>query len=294
MGPSTPSEAVIAAFNACHSSSNCPSIRSPLTIGAGPIPIHFAAIADFIGILSIIVIIFVRFLRIQRDQQRVSSELEAARSVQELMIPQERIATPGFEVDSVYNPATEVGGDFFHVQPTSDGGLLVVIGDVAGHGLKAAMNVSMLMGAMRRTAERSPAKLLESLNRVLTGSESFTTCQAAFFAANGEVVLSNAGHLPPYLNSQEVNIPGGLPLGVLPDNTYPEIRLYLHPGDRLLLMSDGVVEARHPNGELFGFDRVHNLSNQTAFYIADSAKVFGQEDDITVLTVRRLAQAMAA
>ena len=210
------------------------------------------------------------------------------------MIPQERIATPGFEVDSVYNPATEVGGDFFHVQPTSDGGLLVVIGDVAGHGLKAAMNVSMLMGAMRRTAERSPAKLLESLNRVLTGSESFTTCQAAFFAANGEVVLSNAGHLPPYLNSQEVNIPGGLPLGVLPDNTYPEIRLYLHPGDRLLLMSDGVVEARHPNGELFGFDRVHNLSNQTAFYIADSAKVFGQEDDITVLTVRRLAQAMAA
>jgi len=117
---------------------------------------------------------------------------------------------------------------------------------------------------------------------------------AAFFSADGEVVLSNAGHLPPYLNSQEVNIPGGLPLGVLPDNTYPEIRLYLHPGDRLLLMSDGVVEARHPNGELFGFDRVHNLSNQTAFYIADSAKVFGQEDDITVLTVRRLAQAIAA
>ncbi|MGD0735435.1 MAG: PP2C family protein-serine/threonine phosphatase [Terracidiphilus sp.] len=268
--------------------------HSPLTLQAGPIPIHFASIADFTGILVIVLIIFVRFLRIHRDQERVSSELAAARSVQELMIPHEQLLTPGFEVDSVYNPATEVGGDFFHVQPTSDGGLLVVIGDVAGHGLKAAMNVSMLMGAMRRTAERSPAKILESLNRVLTGSESFTTCQAAFFAANGEVVLSNAGHLPPYLNSQEVNIPGGLPLGVLADNTYEEIRLYLHPGDRLLLMSDGVVEARHPNGELFGFDRVHNLSNQTAFYIADSAKTFGQEDDITVLTVRRLAQAMAA
>ncbi|MGD0891530.1 MAG: PP2C family protein-serine/threonine phosphatase [Terracidiphilus sp.] len=270
------------------------SYHSPLTIAAGPIPIHFAAIADFIGILAIILIIFVRFLRIQRDQQRVSSELEAARSVQELMIPHEQLLTPGFEVDSVYNPATEVGGDFFHVQPTSDGGLLIVIGDVAGHGLKAAMNVSMLMGAMRRTSEHSPAKILESLNRVLTGSESFTTCQAAFFSANGEVVLSNAGHLPPYLNSQEVNIPGGLPLGVLNENTYDEIHLYLHPGDRLLMMSDGVVEARHPNGELFGFDRVRNLSNQTAFYIADSAKIFGQEDDITVLTVRRLAQAMAA
>jgi hypothetical protein len=268
--------------------------HSPLTIQAGPIPIHFASIADFTGLLVIVLIIFVRFLRIHRDQERVSSELAAARSVQELMIPHELLKTPGFEVDSVYNPATEVGGDFFHVQPTSDGGLLVVIGDVAGHGLKAAMNVSMLMGAMRRTSERSPARLLESLNRVLTGSESFTTCQAAFFSANGEVVLSNAGHLPPYLNSQEVNIPGGLPLGVLSDITYEEVRLYLHPGDRLLLMSDGVVEARHASGELFGFERVHNMSNQTAFYIADTAKTFGQEDDITVLTVRRLAQAMAA
>jgi sigma-B regulation protein RsbU (phosphoserine phosphatase) len=268
--------------------------HSPLTLLAGPIPIHFASIADFAGILAIVIIIFGRFLRVQRDQERVSSELAAARSVQELMIPQERVKTPGFEVDSVYNPANEVGGDFFHVQPTEDGGLLVIIGDVAGKGLKAAMNVSMIMGGLRRTPERSPAKILESLNRVLTGSESFTTCQVAWFGADGEVVLANAGHLPPYLNSQEVSLPGGLPLGVLPDVTYEETRLYLHPGDRMLLMSDGVVEARQPSGELFGFDRVHNLSGQTAFYIADAAKAFGQEDDITILTIRRLAQAMAA
>jgi len=268
--------------------------HSPLTIQAGPIPIHFSSIADFTGIFVIVLIIFVRFLRVQRDQERASSELAAARSVQELMIPHEKLETPGFEVDSVYNPATEVGGDFFHVQPTSEGGLLVVIGDVAGKGLQAAMNVSMLMGALRRTPERSPARLLESLNRVLTGSESFTTCQAALFSANGEVVLANAGHLPPYLNSQEIALPGGLPLGVLPDVGYQEVQLYLHPGDRILLMSDGVVEARRNSGELFGFDRVHNLSNQSAFYIADAAKAFGQEDDITVLTVRRLAQAMAA
>jgi len=268
--------------------------KSPLTVMAGPVPIHFASIADFTGILAIVVIIFIRFLRVQRDQERVSSELAAARSVQELMIPQEKIQTPGFEVDSVYDPANEVGGDFFHVQPTEDGGLLVIIGDVAGKGLKAAMNVSMLMGGLRRTPERSPARILESLNRVLTGSESFTTCQAAWFSADGEVVIANAGHLPPYLNSQEIAIPGGLPLGVLPDVTYEEVRLYLHPGDRILLMSDGVVEARQPSGELFGFDRVHNLTGQSAFYIADAAKAFGQEDDITILTVRRLAQAMAA
>jgi len=268
--------------------------RSPLTVQAGLVPIHFASIADFAGLLAIVLIIFVRFMRIHRNQERASSELAAARSVQELMIPHERLNAPGFEVDFIYNPAHEVGGDFYHLEPTPDGGLLVVIGDVAGKGLKAAMNVSMLMGALRRTPEKSPSKILESLNRVLVGSESFTTCQAAWFGPNGELVIANAGHLPPYLNSQEVQLPGGLPLGVLTDITYEEVRLYLHPGDRILLMSDGVVEARQASGELFGFDRVHNLSNQSAFYIADSAKEFGQEDDITVLTIRRLAQAAAA
>jgi hypothetical protein len=268
--------------------------RSPLTLQAGPIPINFEVISGFVGVFVIVLIIFVRFLRVQRDQERASSELAAARSVQELMIPQKKLETPGYEVDSIYTPANEVGGDFYHLQSTSDGGLLVIIGDVAGKGLQAAMNVSMLMGALRSTPERSPAKILESLNRVLVGSDSFTTCQAAWFGPSGELVLANAGHLPPYLNSQEVALPGGLPLGVLATISYPEVRLYLHPGDRILLMSDGVVEARLPSGELFGFDRVHNLSNQSAFYIADAAKEFGQEDDITVLTIRRLAQAAAA
>jgi hypothetical protein len=268
--------------------------KSPLTIEAGPIPIHFAAIADFAGLLAIIVIIFVRFLRIHHEQERALGELEAARSVQELMIPRERVDTPGYEVESVYKPANEVGGDFFHLEPTPDGGLLVILGDVAGHGMQAAMNVSMLMGVLRYTQEKRPARILESLNRVLQGSESFTTCQAVWFGPEGEVVIANAGHLPPYLNTQEVRLPGGLPLGVVPEVKYDEVRLYLHPGDRLLMMSDGVVEARQGSGELFGFDRVHNLSNQSAFYIADAAKAFGQEDDITVLTIRRLAKAMAA
>lgn len=271
-----------------------PSFHSPLTVNAGPIPIHFAAIADFASLMAIIIIIFRRFLRIHHEQERASGELAAARSVQQLMIPRETVETPGYEVDSVYKPANEVGGDFYHIESTGDGGLLVVLGDVAGKGLQAAMNVSMLMGALRRIPDRSPAKILESLNRVLIGSESFTTCQAAWFSSEGELILANAGHLPPYLNSQEVRVPGGLPLGVVSEVSYDEVRLYLHPGDRMLMMSDGVVEARQSSGELFGFERVHNLSNQSAFYIADAAKAFGQEDDITVLTVRRLERAMAA
>ncbi len=268
--------------------------HSPLTFNAGPIPIHMSSVGDFAGILVILLILYLRFMHIFRDRERAASELAAARSVQELLIPREKIATPGFEVDAVYSPANEVGGDFFHLQPEGQDGLLVVIGDVAGKGLKAAMNVSLLMGALRRTHERSPAKILESLNGVLAGTESFTTCQAIWFASNGEMVIANAGHLPPYLNSQEISLPGALPLGVIPQASYEEEHFYLHPGDRILLLSDGVVEARQPSGELFGFDRVRYLSNQSAFYIADAAKAFGQEDDITVLTVRRLAQAPAA
>ncbi|MGD0347523.1 MAG: SpoIIE family protein phosphatase, partial [Terracidiphilus sp.] len=268
--------------------------QSPLTFNAGPIPIHMSSVGDFAGILVILLIIYVRYMRIHRDQEHASSELAAARSVQELLIPQEKIATPGFDVDSVYSPANEVGGDFFHVHAAGHDGMLVVIGDVAGKGLKAAMNVSLLMGALRRIHERSPAKILESLNSVLSGFESFTTCQAIWFGSNGEVVIANAGHIPPYLNSQEINLPGGLPLGVIPHVRYMEARFYLHPGDRILLLSDGVVEARGPSGELFGFDRVRHLSSQTAFYIADAAKAFGQEDDITVLTVRRQTEVLAA
>src|ERR1019366_860742 len=111
------------------------AIRNRRCDGPVRVPIKFASIADFVGIFVIVLIIFVRFLRIHHDQERASSELAAARNVQELMIPRERIETPGFEVDSIYSPANEVGGDFFHVQSTGDGGLLVVIGDVAGKGL---------------------------------------------------------------------------------------------------------------------------------------------------------------
>ena len=98
-------------------------------------------------------------------------------------------------------------------------------------------------------------------------------------------VLANAGHLPPYLNSQEVAITGGLPLGVLKEITYDETRVYLHPGDRILLMSDGVVEAMNAQHQLFGFERTRQVSNEPARYIAQTAKHFGQTDDITVVSL---------
>ncbi len=115
---------------------------------------------------------------------------------------------------------------------------------------------------------------------VLSGTDSFTTCQALWFGANGEVVIANAGHLPPYLNSQEIALPGSLPAPASSAKSLSkESRFFLHPGNPLfLLLSDGVVEARHPNGELFGFDRVRQFSQKPAVFLADAAKSFGQQD----------------
>ena len=166
--------------NAMNGGTSTPYI-SPLTIQAGPIPFRISAVGGYAGILVIVLIVFFRYRRVQRDKEHATNELAAARGVQELLIPQEKLATPGFEVDSIYSPASEVGGDFFHVQTMGRSDLLVVIGDVAGHGLKAAMNVSLIMGALRRMQDASPSRILQGLNRVLSGTDSFTTCRPLWF-----------------------------------------------------------------------------------------------------------------
>jgi serine phosphatase RsbU (regulator of sigma subunit) len=105
--------------------------------------------------------------------------------------------------------------------------------------------------------------------------------------------IANAGHLSPYLNSRELSCEPGLPLGILPEADYTETCVQLDPDDALTFMSDGVVEARSATGELFGFDRTREISAHSAQQIADAAARFGQEDDITVLTVRLSSVAAA-
>jgi phosphoserine phosphatase RsbU/P len=124
----------------------------------------------------------------------------------------------GFSVDSAYQPAQQVGGDFFQVLPAPEGGLLLVVGDVAGKGLPAAMLVSVLVGAIRGVAEYTsePAELLANLNERLVGRAGggFSTALVAHISAEGAVTVANAGHLSPYLDGREVELPGALPLGV--------------------------------------------------------------------------------
>ncbi|NYF88083.1 SpoIIE family protein phosphatase [Tunturiibacter empetritectus] len=237
-------------------------------------------------IFALLLFLIRRFSLARQEGARLAGEFESARNIQSLLFPAKPLATPGFAIESVYLPASEVGGDFFQIMPANDGSLLVVVGDVSGKGLKAAMTVGSIIGALRGCPVRRPDEVLAHLNRVLHGQiTGFVICTAALIAANGNMILANAGNLPPYRNGQELEIESGLPLGITPDASYSETTFQLNPNDRLTFVSDGVVEATNERRELFGFHRTQAISTQSASAIAEAAKQFGQSDDITVLTL---------
>ncbi len=222
-------------------------------------------------------------------QLRAETELEAAHAVQQVLVPDEVPSLPGFRIESVYRPASEVGGDFFQILPTARGGALVAIGDVSGKGMPAAMTVSLLVGAFRTLADStaSPGEILAAMNRrmLVRSKDGFTTCLVLRADPDGALTVANAGHLPPYCNGEELAVPSGLPLGLEAQSNYEEARFELRPGAQLTLLTDGVVEARSAAGELFGFARAQTSSRKSAEQIAEAARAFGQEDDITVVTV---------
>jgi len=113
----------------------------------------------------------------------------------------------------------------------------------------------------------------------------FATCLCARIYRDGRMEIANAGHLSPYRDGREMELPPGLPLGVIPGMTYEQTAFQLEQGVRLIFLSDGVVEATNPQGELFGFERTQQVSNEPARYIAQTAKRFGQNDDITVISI---------
>jgi hypothetical protein len=247
--------------------------------------------------LAVGAVLVLRYARSAKQEQRLRTEMEAARRVQEQLVPANLPQFAAFACDAAYRAAGEVGGDFYQVFPRPDGSALILVGDVSGKGLKAAMLGTLLVGAANALAKENlpPAQMLSRLNESLYGQTDggFTTCLCALLAPDGELSIANAGHLSPYRNGRELPCEPGLPLGILPAADYTETCVQLDPDDALTFMSDGVVEARSAAGELFGFDRTRDISNQTAGQIADAAARFGQEDDITVLTVRMSAIAAA-
>jgi phosphoserine phosphatase RsbU/P len=266
-------------------------IETPFIVA--PFTMHPALLAELLFLLAMLAFLIRRFTIARRREERWEGALEAARQVQSLLLPEAIPKIEGFLIDCVYRPADAVGGDFFQILPSGEGNLLIVVGDVAGKGLPAAMMVSMIVGAVRAEATHTtdPAQLAASLNDRMTGRASsefgtgFTTCLCAHLSASGRLVLANAGHLPPYRNGRELPMPGALPLGMLTGVSYDLVTTQLMPGDRLTFVSDGVVEAQNRSGQLLGFDRTQELSTQSAAEIAEIANRFGQVDDITVVTI---------
>ena len=256
----------------------------PVTIG--PLSIQAFDLADAVFLLAIGVVMFFRFTRISHEQARATSELEAAQRVQALLLCSQQNTASNIRIESVYRPAQEVGGDFFHTCQIA-GSARVVVGDVSGKGLGAAMLVAAIVGALDTMHDADPAAVLRTLNNLLLMRQQggFATCLCACVSPRGNLRLANAGHLAPYRNGEEVPLESGLPLGISPDVGYAETILYLEPGETFTFMSDGVVEARNQHGELFGFDRTRGISSQSAEAIAAAAQAHGQEDDITVLTL---------
>jgi hypothetical protein len=234
-----------------------------------------------------------RLLQSVKRQREMALDVKQAQEVQQVILPERRVSLPGFAIETEYRPAREVGGDFYQIIPDSlDGGVLIVAGDVAGHGLRAGMLVALLIGAIRTAAHfsREPEAILAELNERLLGrGDARATCLALCVAADGSAKLANAGHLPPYLNGELLEVEGSLPLGVIEDAGPSVLEFRFSPGDRLLLLSDGVAEATNAQKELFGFDRVLDLmrTHPSVTKVADTAQAFGQDDDISVISVTR-------
>jgi hypothetical protein len=231
-------------------------------------------------------------LRVQRER---ALDIKQAAEVQQVILPESSFTFPGLTIETEYRPAREVGGDFFQLIPhATDGSLLIVAGDVTGKGLQAGMLVALLVGATRMAAEVNPDPLyiLEALNRRLLGRRSAqATAIALRIAADGHGTLANAGHIPPYVNGNPLDMEGSLPLGMIDGAEFSVMHFELAANDKLVLISDGILEATDPTGQLFGFDRVAELlRNSTPVKaLADAAQLFGQEDDISLVALTRIA-----
>jgi len=260
----------------------------PISVGA--IGFNFGDLANLFFLLSIGIFMLLRFIHVSREQARGAAELDAARQVQQRLVPPSLPAVPGFRIQTAYLPANEVGGDFYQVITQDDGSSLIVIGDVSGKGLKAAMTGTLAIGALRTLAAEnlSPADLVTRLNRQVASAQDggFITCLCIRLTADGRATMANAGHLSPYRNGAEIPLQSGLPLGLAPDVEYSESTIKLEPDDQITLLTDGILEARnYATGELFGFERTSTISSRSAEAIAQAARAFGQDDDITVLTL---------
>jgi serine phosphatase RsbU (regulator of sigma subunit)/ketosteroid isomerase-like protein len=252
------------------------------------------------------------------ERERIEQELRVARRIQQASLPKEMPTLEGWQISPFYEPAREVGGDFYDFHLLSEGRLGLVVGDATGKGVPAALVMSTTCGMLQAVSQAldssSPAEVLSRVNETLFARippDMFVTCFYAILdPKSGRLTYANAGHDLPYLRSQgggcEELRARGMPLGLMPGMSYEEKQTVLNVGEAALFYSDGLVEAHDPQRIIpqrimFGFPRLQALvakygdeEGELGDLLMEELYSFvgegwEQEDDITLLTLRRSA-----
>jgi serine phosphatase RsbU (regulator of sigma subunit)/ketosteroid isomerase-like protein len=244
-----------------------------------------------------------------RERERFEQELRLARSIQQASLPKEVPTLEGWQISPFYQPAREVGGDFYDIFELKDGRLGIVVGDATGKGVPAALVMASARSMLRAVAQASdsPGDVLRRVNDPLATDippNMFVTCFYAILdPKSGSLTYANAGHDLPYLHrdgeAEELRA-RGMPLGLMAGMSYEEGEASLGEGGCVLFYSDGLVEAHDPRGEMFGFPRLRRLVAEHGqermlvdFLMGELSSFTGegweQEDDITLLTLRSSA-----
>jgi serine phosphatase RsbU (regulator of sigma subunit) len=254
-----------------------------------------------------------------QERERIEQELRVARLIQQTLLPKTLPELPGYDLAAYYQPAREVGGDFYDFLELEDGRFGLVVGDVTDKGVPAALVMATTRTMLRAAAQRlfSPGEVLRLSNDSLVTDippNMFITCLYAILEPeSGRVVYANAGHDLPYRRlagrsggssgssgggAQELRATG-MPLGLMPGMRYEEKEIVLEAGESVLFYSDGLVEAHDPAYEMFGFPRLQGLvgthrsggSALIGFLLSELGRFVGegweQEDDITLVTLER-------
>jgi serine phosphatase RsbU (regulator of sigma subunit) len=245
-------------------------------------------------------------------RQAFEQELRVARDIQQALLPKDLPRPDSWELSAYYQPAREVGGDFYDFLEFEDGRLGLVVGDATGHGVPAALVMANTQSVLRAVAQRggsAPSRALAEANEVLytyIPPSMFVTCFYAILdPESGSLKYANAGHNLPCTRRHDGLVDEfrarGMPLGLMPGMGYEEREAVLEPGESVLFFSDGLIEAHDPKGEMFGTLRLRDLlaehprsgKDLTAYLVEELERFTGegweQEDDITLVTLRRSA-----
>jgi len=253
------------------------------------------------------------------DRLSLKRDLEVAREIQQAMLPEGTWSGPGVEAFGLTKPANTVGGDFYDILPQPDGTVLVALGDVAGKASPAALLMALLLAILRTLVDDAmplPAlvkRLNVQVSRHAPASRFITLFLASYDPATGRLAFVNAGQTPPLLRRQNGSIErltsGGVALGMFEGSTYESHEVTMHPGDALLMYSDGITEAESPDGQPFdeaGLERT--LALHAGAYQSSAAATLGQAifdaverhrrdqrlgDDLTVLVLSRVTNQVA-